>query len=187
VSRIHLAPHEEVETTVVDAIGAHVEQTLGCDVSVLAAAPTPAFAWDATRKQYSSSAILAYWGEHRPSQHARVLAVTGVDIFIPMLTFLFGQAQLDGTLALISLARLRPESYGPFHDPELLLNRARKEALHELGHTLGLTHCSLKSCVMSLATTIHQVDEKNTRYCPECGADARWASLVADDGEEVVP
>jgi archaemetzincin len=179
VSIIFLAPHEEVETEIVDAIGKHVEQVLGCDVTTLPPAPTPAFAFDAKRRQYGSTAILGWWGEHLPEPGARVLAVTGVDLFIPMLTFLFGHAQLDGSLAVISLARLRPEAYGPSHDAALLVARARKEALHELGHTLGLTHCPVSSCVMSLATTIHQVDQKSTRYCADCGAGARWAIIAA--------
>ena len=182
MSVIYLAPHEEVETDIVDAIGAHVERALGCDVTTLPPAPTPTFAFDARRRQYSSSAILTWWAERRPAPSARLLAVTGMDLFIPMLTFLFGHAQLDGGLAVISLARLRPEAYGPFHDAALLLARARKEALHELGHTLGLTHCARPTCVMSLATTIHQVDQKSTDYCPDCGADARWATVAAGEG-----
>jgi archaemetzincin len=157
---------------------------LGCDVTTLPPAPTPVFAFDERRRQYSSSAILAWWGERHPAPRGRLLAVTGVDLFIPMLTFLFGHAQLDGGLAVISLARLRPEAYGPFHDAALLLARARKEALHELGHTLGLTHCPRSTCVMSLATTIRQVDQKSIRYCPDCGADARWATVAAGGGEE---
>jgi len=184
VSVIYVAPHEEVETEIVGAIVKHVEDALGCDVTTLAPAPTPTFAFDPTRRQYSSSAILAWWGERRPAPRGRLLAVTGVDLFIPMLTFLFGHAQLDGALSVISLARLRPEAYGPFHDAALLLARARKEALHELGHTLGLTHCPRQTCVMSLATTIHQVDQKSTEYCPECGADARWATVATGDEEE---
>jgi len=182
VSVIFLGPHEEVETEIVDAIARHVEQVLGCDVTVLPPSPTPSFAYDPRRRQHSSSAILTWWGEHLPEPNARILAVTGVDLFIPMLTFLFGHAQLDGGLAVISLARLRPETYGPFHDPALLVARARKEALHELGHTLGLTHCPVASCVMSLASTIHQVDQKSTQYCPDCGADARWATVAAVRG-----
>ncbi len=183
MSRIWVGPHEEVDTEVVEAIRAHVEHELGCEARVLPAVPTPAFAYDRKREQYSSSAILEWWGGHRPSPRARVLAVTGVDIFIPMLTFLFGQAQVDGSLAVISLARLDPSAYGAAPDRELLVARARKEALHELGHTLGLTHCARPSCVMSLATTIHQVDVKGTGYCPECGADARWATLAAGEEE----
>ena len=181
MSVIFLAPHEEVETEIVGPIAEHVERALGCDVTLLPPAPTPTFAFDPHRRQYSSSAILSWWGEHLPAPGARVLAVTGVDLFIPMLTFLFGHAQLDGALAVISLARLRPEAYGPFHDAALLLARARKEALHELGHTLGLTHCPRPTCVMSLATTIHHVDQKSTEYCPDCGADARWATVVAEE------
>ena len=106
-----------------------------------------------------------------------------MDLAIPVLTFLFGQAQLDGPVALLSLCRLRQEFYGLPADEALLRERAAKETLHELGHTFGLTHCSDMRCSMSLSTDIALVDAKGGRYCPRCGAHLvrRFAAL---DGEK---
>ena len=87
-----------------------------------------------------------------------------------MLTFIFGQAQLGGRLALVSLARLRQEFYGLPSDRELLRERALKESLHELGHTFGLLHCREAACTMSLATGIRQLDAKGGGYCAGCAA-----------------
>ncbi len=87
-----------------------------------------------------------------------------------MLSFLFGQAQLDGPVALISLSRLRQEFYGLPPDEPLLRERAVKEMLHELGHTFGLIHCSDAECSMSLSTDVSLVDSKHERYCPRCAA-----------------
>ena len=118
----------------------------------------------------------------RPSDAARVVGVTEVDLAIPMLTFVFGQAQLDGPAAVLSLCRLRQEFYGLRGEESLLRERVVKEVLHELGHTFGLTHCVEPKCAMSLATHIGLVDNKEERYCAHCGEQLarRFAS---PDGE----
>jgi archaemetzincin len=117
-----------------------------------------------------------------PNDAARVLGVTEVDLAIPMLTFVFGQAQLDGPVAVLSLCRLRQEFYGLQGEEGLLRERVVKEVLHELGHTFGLTHCVEPKCAMSLATHIGLVDNKEERYCAHCGEQLarRFAS---PDGE----
>jgi archaemetzincin len=92
-----------------------------------------------------------------------------VDLAIPMLTFLFGQAQFEGPVAVVSLCRLHQEFYGLPGQESLLRERTVKEVLHELGHTFGLVHCSDPRCAMSLATHIELVDAKAEQYCARCG------------------
>ena len=114
-----------------------------------------------------------------PHNAVRLLGVTDADLAVPVLTFLFGQAQLNGPLALVSLCRLHQEFYGLPADPDSLRERTVKEVLHELGHTFGLTHCSERMCAMSLATHIGGVDAKSERYCDHCGLQLveKFASL----------
>jgi archaemetzincin len=136
--------------------------------------PVPESAYDAKRGQYQSVEIMKMLGQHMLGQHAprdasRVLGVTDVDLAIPMLSFLFGQAQLDGPIAVVSLCRLHPEFYGLPPQESVLRDRTVKEALHELGHTFGLVHCSEPKCAMSLATHIALVDAKTQQYCARCG------------------
>jgi len=117
--------------------------------------------------------------ENIPPDATRILGVTGVDLCIPMLSFLFGQAQLDGKIAVVSLCRLQQEFYGlPAHE-DVLRERLTKEVLHEMGHTFGLVHCSEQKCAMSLSTHIRMVDTKSERYCDRCGLQLaqRFASL----------
>ena len=129
----------------------------------------PEGAYDAKRKQYQSVEIMKMLAQTAPRDASRVLGVTDVDLAIPMLSFLFGQAQFDGPIAVVSLCRLHQEFYGLPAQQDLLRERTVKEVLHELGHTFGLTHCSDSKCAMSLATHIELVDAKAEQYCDRCG------------------
>ncbi len=170
MSRIAIVTVGAVENGIVLSIEEAVRQSLPVEIARLPGLPEAGYAWDPARNQYSSSLILKTLAAARPHDAARLLGLTESDLYIPMLTFIYGQAQLGGGAALLSLARLRQEFYGLAPDPELLLERAHKEALHELGHTFGLVHCSDKGCAMALSTNIRQVDLKGARYCGGCAA-----------------
>jgi archaemetzincin len=168
VSVICIAPVGAVESPVLEAVEACLAARFEWRTRQLAPLPNPDDAHDPQRHQYSSPVILRRLVELVPPDAARLLGVLDRDIFIPMLTFLFGQAQLGGQVALISLTRLRQEFYGLPPDSALLIARARKEALHEIGHTFGLTHCDRPHCTMALATVIEQVDAKSEEFCGSC-------------------
>ncbi len=95
----------------------------------------------------------------------RVLGMTDVDLFIPILTFVFGEAQLDGRAAVVSTARLVEPV---LVDRRVLWERLAKEAVHELGHALGLTHCSRPECAMSRSAGLRDVDRKGGQLCADC-------------------
>jgi archaemetzincin len=135
----------------------------------LPALAVPEGAYDAKRQQYQSVEIMKLVARSTPRDASRILGVTDVDLAIPMLSFLFGQAQFDGPVAIVSLCRLHQEFYGLPAQEKLLRERTVKETLHELGHTFGLVHCSDPNCAMSLATHIELVDSKSERYCARCG------------------
>jgi len=158
-----------------------------CPVRRLPAIPMPPGCYDAARGQFQSPAILQSLARHAPPDAERVLGVTEGDLGIPVLTFLFGQAQLDGPVAVVSLCRLRQEFYGLPPDEELLRERAIKEVLHELGHTFGLRHCANPRCSMALATHIELVDAKSAGYCAPCGAHLaqRFTSGERDGNEHL--
>jgi archaemetzincin len=99
-----------------------------------------------------------------------LLAVTSFDLYIPILTFVFGEAQLNGPCAVLSTHRLRQEMYGLAPDVELLQQRTLKEAMHELGHTMGLTHCEDYTCVMAPSHAVEWIDLKTRSLCASCRA-----------------
>jgi archaemetzincin len=144
--------------------------------------PVVATAFLATRSQYDSAWILESLARDT-AEETLTLGVTNRDLCLPMLSFVFGHAQLRGRVALMSLARLRQEFYSLAPDPMLLEARAAKEALHEVGHALGLVHCPRRSCVMSLATDVEQVDAKQAAFCRTCRALLRELE-TGDAGDE---
>ena len=135
----------------------------------LPAIAIPDRAYDARRGQYQSLEFMKTLAQCAPRDAFRVLGITDVDRSIPILSFLFGQAQFDGPIAVVSLCRLHQEFYGLPAQEALLRERTVKEVLHELGHTFGLVHCSDSTCAMSLATHIELVDSKTEKYCARCG------------------
>ncbi len=167
-SSIYTAPDEAVEATVLDVLEARLSAAFGLSVRRLSRFRPPAGAWNASRGQYDASELLRVVAGCVPADPARVLGVTSRDIYLSGLSFVFGQAQLEGRAALLSLARLQQEFYGFPGDTRLLIDRASTEAVHELGHTFGLVHCRDPQCVMSLSTTVNQVDAKLPEFCGSC-------------------
>jgi archaemetzincin len=119
---------------------------------------------DPRRRQHSSGRILEWLLRQGPGR-GKVLGVTDVDLFIPILTFVFGEAQLGGRAAVVSTARLLD---GALRDERLLVERLAKEAVHELGHALGLVHCAVPECAMSRSASVREVDRKKGALCRDC-------------------
>jgi archaemetzincin len=141
-------------------------------------ADRPHHAFDPRRGQHSSTAILK-WLVGREHPGRRMLAITDADLFIPVLTFVYGEAQLGGRAAVVSTARLWAEPGGR-HDPALVTQRIIKECVHELGHTFGLLHCDTPGCVMTRSVNLIEVDAKSMTLCGPC--EARYRELRERDG-----
>jgi len=131
-----------------------------------------ASAFDPSRQQYRSEYLLTHLlhvpGTQTNEAIPKRLGITSRDLFVPVLTFVFGQAQLGGTVAVCSTFRLHNALYGLPSDEELLQVRTLKEAMHELGHTFGLRHCYERPCVMNVSTYVEDIDLKPAVYCSDC-------------------
>lgn len=165
---LYLLPDGEVEEEDLCELENWVKGELPFDTRRLDPMPIPEGAHNPERDQYDGTIMLRAALDGCPPDATRLLMVTEKDLFIPMLTFIVGQAQLDGTVAIVSLARLRSEFHGLPANRRLLVERYLKEALHELGHTFGLTHCRDKGCVMSLSITTEHIDRKRGEMCHSC-------------------
>ncbi len=124
--------------------------------------------FDGRRSQYNSSMVLQQLIANPPRDAEKILGVLDVDLFIPILTFVFGEAQLGGTGSVVSMHRLHNRFYGMDEDRDLTSRRLLKESVHELGHTFGLIHCSHPGCVMNSSTYVENIDQKSSEFCPLC-------------------
>jgi archaemetzincin len=130
----------------------------------------PTSAYNGERGQYNSRQLLPVLDEIADGLGTRVLGMADVDLYSPIFTFVFGETRLGGKTGLFSLHRLRPTLYGLPDDLQLFRSRARKEALHETGHLLGLVHCPVPECVMRFSASVEEVDLKSDAFCPACAA-----------------
>lgn len=156
------------ELELLDRLSAAIARTLGVSCHVAEEPWDARAAFDSARDQYHSTKILAGLMRYKPAEDTAVLAVTGLDLFVPILTFVFGEAQLRGPFAVVSLHRLRDEFYGLPPDPAKVEQRLLKEALHELGHTQGLRHCEDWACAMASTHSVERLDIKSAAYCAAC-------------------
>jgi archaemetzincin len=166
---VAVQPIGPVTGSVLDEVEACIDVRLGSRTRRNPDVLDPLAALDGKRLQYSSFTLMRSLSAlPRDPSVERVLGITECDLFIPALTFVFGQAQLGGPIALVSACRLRQEFYGMPDDDAVFRQRLRKEVVHELGHTSGLVHCKDFSCAMHLSTNIMQVDTKEDRFCAAC-------------------
>jgi archaemetzincin len=157
---VGMGPEDE---DLLEGVQAQVERQFVRPVVRWTSEERPAGTLDIARGQHSSRELLRWLVAERPSGTDRVLGVTDVDLFIPILTFVFGEAQLDGPAAVVSTMRLRQGA-----DRTTARARLAKESVHELGHTFGLVHCDSVTCVMARSASVRSVDAKSAELCPVC-------------------
>ena len=124
--------------------------------------------YDPMRRQYDGNSLLKELDAASLSPHVKRIGLFRVDLCIPILTYIFGQAPLNGNTGIASLYRLRNEQYGMKKDEDLLLDRFRKVITHELGHMFGLLHCHVPHCVMRSSTYVEDLDQKSHNFCNKC-------------------
>lgn len=150
-------------------LASSLKQRFRMPVRIFPASFDPGLCHDEHRGQYNSTKLIQQMLEGQDVRAgSKVLGITGVDLFIPVLTYVFGEAQLDGAAAIVSTFRLQNEAYGLEPDEELLHARLEKESFHELGHTFGLIHCPDPSCVMRASTYVEHIDFKTRDFCSRC-------------------
>lgn len=153
---------------VLERVRGQVEAVFDVPTCLREADDPPGDSLDPRRGQHSSTKILRGILASGLPDTATVLGITDVDLFIPVLTFVFGEAQMGGRAAVVSLARLR-RTYDDGPAPEAMIERRLlKECLHELGHTFNLAHCGDGACVMSRSNSVLDVDRKRPAFCRDC-------------------
>jgi len=165
---LHLLPIGNVEDGLLKDLRPAIEEIISVPCKVLPVRLDPEFAFHGERQQYHSSEILQRMQSLVAADSWRMLGVATVDLYIPILTFVFGEAQMGGPCAVVSAHRLRQEFYGLPCDRKLFGQRLVKEAVHEVGHTLNLTHCDDYRCVMASSHAVEWIDLKDSALCENC-------------------
>ena len=174
VSEVHIVPIcLPSQPKLLDQVIAPIGRAFAATVSVLQLRFDPELAFESSRGQYNSTELLAQLLAESEGSQARIIGISGVDLFIPILTYVFGEAQLSGRAAVVSTYRLDNTRYGLPGNDRLLLDRLVKESVHELGHTCGLVHCDHPTCVMRSSTYVEDIDLKSAQFCSRCNSQVR--------------
>ena len=164
---IYLIPIGEVEKGLLDYLSGQIEKIIPYSVKMGESISKPDYAYNRERDQYKSDLILRNLQKlNLPGD--KILGIVDLDLYTSGLNFIFGQAVVGGKVALIALPRLRQEFYGLTEDKRLYYTRVLKEAIHELGHTFGLTHCKDIRCVMHFSNSLANTDYKREKFCKKC-------------------
>lgn len=160
-STIAVAVIGDAPRAIADELAPILRETFGAEVVAAPALALPPSSWNASRKQYLSTKLLDVLAAARRPEWERLLGIADVDLYVPELNFVFGEGDSGRGVAVFSLARLHAGA-----DDALLARRAATEAVHELGHTYGLSHCDEPTCVMWFSNTLRETDRKGYRFCP---------------------
>jgi archaemetzincin len=168
MKKLQLLPVGAVDSHLLEWLRQALQEKFRVKAEIVSPGIDVSFAVHAERQQYHSSEILAAMQPFRQQNTWKLLGVTSLDLYIPILTFVFGEAQVGGSAAIVSYHRLRQEFYGLPPDMDVLANRLLIEAVHELGHTLRLTHCEDYRCAMAASHAVEWIDLKDSGYCESC-------------------
>jgi len=168
VSAIHILNASDIGNDHLELIARRVQETFATTTDISDRPFNLSRAYDSSRGQYNSTVLLAELLNSSPPAENKLIAVVDVDLYIPVLTFVFGEAQLNGRAAVVSVQRLSNEFYGLPQDEKTTFRRLEKEIVHELGHTFGLFHCRRYDCVMRSSTYVEEIDLKGVEPCESC-------------------
>jgi len=170
LEKINLISFGYFEKGLLDKVVKDVEQEFSLPVRTKEGHLDLSLFFEPSRRQYDGYRLLKEVDSGFALETDKTLGLFNVDLYIPILTYIFGQAYLNGRAGIASIYRLRNERYGIFKDEKILVKRFRKEVIHELGHTFGLIHCYNPDCVMRSSTYVEDIDQKGHRLCQQCKA-----------------
>jgi archaemetzincin len=177
MTQVQLLPLGNLSTELLDAIGPPLESVFHVPIETRRYALALDEFFDPQRGQFNSTSILLHLRSSYPHFHpgvrTKLLAVMPDDLFIPILTYVFGEAEVGGSVAVVSTFRLLPERYGLGQDKPLFERRVLTEAVHEIGHAFGLIHCSEQDCAMHSSSSVEEIDLKGWRLCDVCAEELK--------------
>ena len=165
---IGIVPAGKVPAIITKVIAAHISGYLRLNAEITSPLELPDYAFARERRQYDAGVILKAFESMRFDRFQKVVGVLDVDIFVPIFTYVFGEARQNGKYALVSSYRLKknPEEEGK--PPSNFYERVAKVALHELGHLFNIFHCEDKNCLMHFSGDLNDLDQSSLVFCDFC-------------------
>jgi len=158
----------EIAKKILKELKNHLDEIFNSKIEFLTMKMDLDFAFDRKRKQYLASSILERLKNFKKENFEKWLAICNVDLFAEGLNFVFGEADIEKGISIISVLRLKQSFYGFSNNENLFLERVKKEATHELGHLFYLGHCQNPNCVMYFSNSILDTDKKSKFFCEKC-------------------
>jgi archaemetzincin len=159
---VALLPLGNIDVRYAASVGDGIKRELGFDYRVLPQLKDIESGYDAGRKQYRSQVLLDITNKMLPVGCLKIIGIADVDLYAEGFNYVLGQA--DKTGGIISVYRFKPSKWRAGFI-EKTKDRAVKTAIHELGHTFGLEHCSDPSCVMYFSYWVGDTDRKSRKFC----------------------
>ncbi|MBV8246394.1 MAG: archaemetzincin family Zn-dependent metalloprotease [Candidatus Eremiobacteraeota bacterium] len=171
--RIRIVPINAIPADFLSRLALCLEERFLYTIDVARALVVPQSSVNSARKQMFVSTLTSKVARAHPDEEGLILAITDFDLYKTSHRFLFGDADEQQRLAVVSLHRLRCEFYGEDVDPNVVFQRALKESVHELGHALGLKHCYNARCAMHYSNSVFETDNKMSHFCDACDKRSR--------------
>jgi archaemetzincin len=170
--KIGVVPLGPVPVMATKVIAAHVCAFLRMQSDVLPQMPAPRYALDLGRMQIDAGQVLKKLEQEAFEGYQKIIGVTTVDLYVPIFTYVMGEARQGGRCALVSLYRLDAQNPAgqdlPPQSPAQVLERCAKLALHELGHLFNLAHCGDPLCLMHISGDACELDQRRLTLCRYC-------------------
>lgn len=167
IQLLSIIPFGSIGKEILHFLQVGLTNMFGFYTRIFNAQPIPQYAFNPKRNQYHSTRILERLKRIKTKEEL-ILGIVDVDLYVPELNFVFGEATIAGRVCIVSLVRLRQEYYGSPKNDKLFLERTLKEAVHEIGHTYGLGHCDDSKCIMHFSNSLRDTDIKGPNFCPGC-------------------
>src|SRR5579884_1567777 len=173
---LRIVPINAIAPEFLQRLGLCLEERFLYSMSVERALVVPRSAVNSARGQMFASTLTAKVLRQYPDDAGMLLAITDFDLYKTSHRFIFGDADEQRRIAVVSLHRLRSEFYGEDPDENTLFQRTLKECVHELGHAVGLKHCYNARCAMYYSNSIFETDNKMSHFCEVCEKRSRARS-----------
>jgi len=167
-NRVGIIPIGEVPVILSQTIAAHISGYLDLSAIILPGLENFTDSFNENRLQYDVAKTLKKLESIREKSIDKILGILTVDLYVPIFSYVFGEAKQGGKAAVISLYRLGKDTPGKAQPSPTVLERAAKVALHELGHLYNLFHCENEHCLMHFSGGLQDLDSSPLYFCRYC-------------------